>query len=73
MFMFSLLCALVALAVYLCTARMRMVSRILLALSVFILGVGGMIGMLVYVGDQPEGCSQTIYENFEAGPIENCD
>jgi hypothetical protein len=73
MFMLSLLFALIALVVYLCTPRIRTFPRILIALSVFIVGVGGMIGALLYVGDQPEGCSQTIYENLELGPIENCD
>lgn len=73
MFMLSALFALIAVVVYLCTPRMRPVSRVLLALSVFIVGVGGIIGALLYVGDQPVGCSQTIYENFELGPVENCD
>ena len=65
--------AIVAVAVYLLTPGLRTASRILLALSIFIVGVGGMIAALIYVGDRPEGCSQDVYVNGELGPVENCD
>lgn len=69
----AILFAIVAVAVYMLTPRLRTASRIFLALSTFIVGVGGMIAALIYVGDRPEACSQTVYLNGELGPVENCD
>ena len=44
--------AIVAVALFLFTPRLRMPARILLALSFFIVGVGSMIALLIYVGDR---------------------
>ena len=73
MFALATLFATVAVAVYLLTPRLRTTSRILLALSIFIVGCGVVIAALVFVGDRPQGCSQNVYLNGELGPVENCD
>jgi hypothetical protein len=74
MILFTALLAVISVVVFLCTSRMRTVSRIVLALSIFIVGVLGMIAALIYVGDRPEGCSQNVdVQTGALGPIENCD
>lgn len=73
MIVLAALFAVVAVAAYLLTPRLRTASRILVALSIFIVGLGGMIAALIYVGDRPEGCSQNVYTNGELGPVENCE
>lgn len=72
MVMFSLVFALIAVVTYLCTPRLRQVSRALVALSVFVGLVGGMVALRFYIGDRAT-CARTVYMNGAIGPLENCD
>jgi len=74
----AILLAVIALAVSTFPPRMKIASRMLLALSIFTVGVIGMAAaLLIFVSDLPQGCSRNVeVQNGElvpAGPIENCD
>ena len=58
MFSFALMLAIIAVTVFVNVSH-AMVSRMLLALSIFVVGVGGVIAALIYVGDPPVGVHKT--------------
>jgi hypothetical protein len=76
MFALAILFAVLSVVVYLCTSRMRLGPRTLLAASIFVLGTLGTWVTLMSIVDRPPPCSRTVNpETVYLGPPEpeNCD